>query len=521
MSRRGGGPLILLSDDAQRTTGRDAQTMNITAAKAIAQSVRTTLGPRGMDKMLVDSSGNVVVTNDGVTILSEMDIEHPGANMIVEVAESQESEVGDGTTTAVVLAGELLAQAEELLEQDIHPTTIADGYQRAANEARGLLDEIARSVDIDDVDTLEQIAVTVMTGKSTADYSAELAEIVVQAVRAVADDNGRIDLEDLIIKQGTGRPIDESEFVDGLAIEGEPVGEEMPDDIDDARIAILDGDIDVKELETDAEIELTDADQYKEFKEAEQESVRGAVDALADAGADVLFASGDIADAAESYLAESGILAVDGVDQADIARLGRVTGGVVETNAEALGADHLGTAGEVSIGTVGNTDVIFVEDGATSDVGTLVIYGGTDQILDEVERAIADTLHAVQVALEEGAALGGGGAAETALSLALRDYAEGVGGREQLAVEAFAEALEIAPRTLAENAGHDPVDALIELRASHEGGSTFGLDAETGGVIDMYEDGVVEPVPVKRQAVESATEAAVMILRIDDVISAA
>ncbi len=521
MSRRGSGPLLLLSEDTQRTSGRDAQEMNITAGKAIAQSVRTTLGPKGMDKMLLDSSGNVVVTNDGVTILSEMDIDHPAANMIVEVAETQENEVGDGTTTAVVLAGELLSQAQELTGQDIHPTTIANGYRRAASRANELLDDRAIEVDVDDVDTLEQVAITVMTGKSTADFSDELADIIVDAVRAVADEDGHVNLDDIVVKTSAGRPIDESEYIEGVLVGEEPRTQKMPDDVTDASIAILDTGIEVKETEIDTEISVENPEQYREFKEAEKESLRARVRALVDAGVDVLFAGDDIADGPAEELAKAGILAIEDVDDEELAQLRRVTGATLLTEPEDVTPDHLGSAGHVHVEEVAGDAEVFVEDTEATDTVTIILRGSTEGLLDEVERAVEDTLHALRVSLASGGVLGGGGAPETELALALRDYAESVGGREQLAVEAFADALEVVPRTLAENAGLDPIDSLVELRARHDGGDVHaGLDPETGEAIDMFDEGVVEPVPVKQQAVNSATESAVMILRIDDVISA-
>ena len=518
--RRASGQQILLPESAQRTSGRDAQTMNITAGKAIAQGVRTTLGPKGMDKMLLDSSGHVVVTNDGVTILSEMDIEHPAANMIVEVAETLEQEVGDGTTSAVVLTGELLKQAEELIEQDIHPTTVANGYRRATLHAQDVLADRAIDVDTDDVDTLEQVAVTVMTGKSAEDAGEHLAELVVRAVRAVDTEDG-INIDDINVRPVVGRPVEESEVIDGIPIDTDPVHGEMPTDVSDVSIALLEPGIEIEEPEIDAEIAVDDPTQLREFQDAERESLQERADAVADAGVDVLIAGGDIANAAGERLANRGVLAVEGVDADDLARLARVTGGIRITTVDDLDSANLGQAGRVHLGQIGDDVELFVEGAAETDVVTILLRGSTEGAVDEIERAIDDSLHAVRVAIESGAVLAGGGAPETELALALRDFAEGVGGREQLAIERFAQAVEVIPRTLAENAGLDPIDSLVELRARHDDGDeTAGLDVVSGDVIDMYADGTIEPLAVKQQVVGSATEAATMILRIDDVISA-
>lgn len=518
--RRASGQRLLLPESARRTSGRDAQTMNITAGKAIAQGVRTTLGPKGMDKMLLDSSGNVVVTNDGVTILSKMDIEHPAANMIVEVAETLEQEVGDGTTSAVVLAGELLKQAEELIEEDVHPTTVANGYRRATVQAHEILEDRAIEVDTDDVETLEQVAITVMTGKSAEDASEHLAELVVRAVRAVETEDG-INLDDIDVRPVVGRPVEESELVDGVLIDEEPVHEGMPTDVEDATIALLEPGIEIAKPEIDAEIAVDDPARLREFQDAERDSLRERADAVADADVDVLIAGEDIEDVAAERLANRGVLAIEGVDSEDLARLARVTGGVRITTVDDLTSDNLGEASRVHVGQVGEDEEIFVEGTAQTDVVTIILRGSTEGAVDEIERAIDDSLHAVRVAIQSGSVLAGGGAPETELALALRDFAEGVGGREQLAIERYAQAIEVVPRTLAENAGLDPIDSLVELRARHdEGQDTAGLDVVSGDVIDMYEAGTIEPVAVKRQVVGSATEAATMILRIDDVISA-
>jgi len=516
----GNQPLIVLSEESQRTSGKDAQSMNITAGKAVAESVRTTLGPKGMDKMLVGDTGDVVVTNDGVTILDEMDIEHPAANMIVEVAQTQEDEVGDGTTTAVVISGELLAKAEDLLDQDIHATILAQGYRQAAEKAKEILEDIAIEVDADDTETLESIAATAMTGKGAESAKDTLASLVVQAVQSIADEDG-IDTDNVKVETVVGGAIEESELVEGVIVDKERVHENMPFSVEDADVALLDTAIEIKETELDAEVNVSDPDQLQEFIDQEEQQLQEMVDKLSDAGADVVFCQKGIDDMAQHYLAQEGILAVRRAKKSDIKALSRSTGARIVSNVDDITADDLGFAGSVAQKEIAGDERIFVEDVEDAKAVTLVLRGGTEHVVDEVERAIEDSLGVVRVTLEDGKVLPGGGAPEAELALGLRDYADSVGGREQLAVEAFADAIDVIPRTLAENAGLDPIDSLVDLRSQHDGGdTTVGLDAYTGDVVDMEEDGVVEPLRVKTQAVESATEAAVMILRIDDVIAA-
>jgi thermosome len=516
----GNQPLIVLSEDSQRTSGKDAQSMNITAGKAVAEAVRTTLGPKGMDKMLVDDSGSVVVTNDGVTILNEMDIEHPAANMIVEVAQTQEDEVGDGTTTAVVISGELLGKAEDLLDQDIHASILAQGYRQAAERATEALDEIAIDVDEDDTALLESIASTAMTGKGAENAKDMLASLVVDAVRAVADDEG-VDTDNVSIETVVGGAIDESDLVEGVIIDKERVHENMPYAVEDADVALLDTAVEVPETEIDTEVNVSDPEQLQQFLDQEEKQLQEMVDTLVEAGADAVICQKGIDDMAQHYLAQEGILAVRRAKSSDIEALARATDGRVVSNIDDVTADDLGYAGSVAQKEIAGDQRIFVEEVEDAKAVTLVLRGGTEHVTDEVERAVDDALGVVSVTLEDGQVLPGGGAPETHLALELRDFADSVGGREQLAVEAFADAIDVVPRTLAENAGLDPIDSLVDLRAQHDGGeTTVGLDAYEGDVTGMVEDGVVEPLRVKTQAVESATEAAVMILRIDDVIAA-
>ncbi|MFP4628667.1 MAG: thermosome subunit alpha [Halobacteriales archaeon] len=516
----GGQPLIVLSEESQRTSGRDAQSMNITAGRAVAESVRTTLGPKGMDKMLVDSSGEVVITNDGVTILKEMDIDHPAATMVVEVAESQEDEVGDGTTTAVVIAGELLKRAEELVEQDIHATTLTQGFREAAAAVESFLEEHATAVGPEDDEVLRQIAATAMTGKGAESAKDLLSELVVEAVRAVAGEDG-IDLDDVQIRTQAGGSIDDSSLIDGVIVGKSRVSENMPRLVADANVAVLASALEFEETEVSAEVNVTDPDQLQEFVEQEKADVRAKVDALVEAGADVVFCGEAISDFAQHHLAQHGVLAVRRASDGDLRNVARATGARIVHDVASIEAEDLGYAGRVEEREVGDSDEIFVEGVEDGRTVALYLRGGTEHVIDEVERAVVDALGVVKVTLEDGAVLPGGGAPETALAMELRDLAESVGGREQLAVEAFADALEVIPRTLAENAGHDPIDSLVALRSAQDRGDfASGLDAYTGEVSDMADAGVYEPLRVKTQAIESATDAAVMILRIDDVIAA-
>jgi thermosome len=515
----GNQPLIVLSEESQRTSGKDAQSMNVTAGKAVAESVRTTLGPKGMDKMLVDSTGSVVVTNDGVTILDEMDIEHPAANMVVEVAQTQEDEVGDGTTTAVVIAGELLSKAEDLLDQDIHATILAQGYRQAAEHAKEFLADAATDVEGDDTESLESVARTAMTGKGAESAKDHLAELIVRAIQSVADEDG-IDTDNITVETVVGGSTDESELVEGVIVDKSRVHDNMPQFQEDADIALLDTAIEVPETELDAEVNVSDPDQLQEFLDQEEKQLRQMVDAVADAGADVVFCQKGIDDMAQHYLAEEGILAVRRAKKSDIQALARSTGASVVSNIEDITAEDLGFAGSVAEKELAGDEKIFVEEVEDAKAVSLILRGGTEHVVDEVERAVDDALGVVAATVEDGKVLVGAGAPETALSLELRDFADSVGGREQLAIEAFADAIEVIPRTLAENAGMDPIDSLVELRSQHDAGnSSVGLDAEEGEVADA-ESKAVEPLRVKTQAVESATEAAVMLLRIDDVIAA-
>lgn len=509
-------PLIILPEGTTRNLGRDAQRNNILAGKVLAETVRTTLGPKGMDKMLVDGLGDIVVTNDGVTILKEMDIEHPAAKMLVEVAKTQEDEVGDGTTTAVIIAGELLKRSEELLDQEIHPTIIALGYRQAAQKAIELLDQI--SIDADDKDTLLKVAMTAMTGKGTEKAREPLAELIVGAVSQVVED-GKVDSEQIKIESKDGAAIEDSELVSGVIIDKEKVHPGMPSEINGAKIALVNSAIEVKETEVDAEIRITDPAQMQAFIEQEENMIKEMVDELVAAGANVLFCQKGIDDLAQHYLSKAGILATRRVKKSDMEKLAKATGAKIVTNIEDLSADDLGDAGLVAEDKVSGDDMIFVKECKDPKAVTLLLRGSTSHVVDEIERAVEDAIGVVASTVEDGKVVVGGGAPEIAIAKGLKDYAETISGREQLAVTAFAEALEVVPRTLAENAGLDSIDSLVDLRAAHEDSIYMGLNVFEGGVTDMKEAGVIEPQRVKKQAIQSAAEAAEMILRIDDVIA--
>lgn len=513
---QGGQPIFILPEGTNRSVGRDAQRNNILAGKVLAETVRTTLGPKGMDKMLVDGLGDIVVTNDGVTILKEMDIEHPAAKMLVEVAKTQEDEVGDGTTTAVIIAGELLKKSESLLDQDIHPTIIAMGYRQAAEKAQEILDDIA--IDSVDEETLIKVAMTAMTGKGTEAAREPLAKLIVDAVQKVAED-GAVDTDNIKIEKKDGAVVEDSTLVEGVIVDKERVHSGMPSEVKDAKIALVNSPLEVKETEVDAEIRITDPAQMQAFIEQEEKMVKDMVDKVAESGANVLFAQKGIDDLAQHYLSKAGILAVRRVKKSDIEKLARATGANVVTNLEDLTADDLGEAGIVEERKVSGEEMIFVEECSVAKSVTLFVRGSTKHIVDEIVRAIEDAIGVVAATVEDDKVVAGGGAPEIAMAKKLKDYADSISGREQLAVNAFAEALEIVPKTLAENAGLDSIDSLVDLRAAHENSAVMGLDVFTGKVADMKEAGVIEPKRVKKQAIQSASEAAEMILRIDDVIA--
>jgi len=515
-----GTPIFVLREGSQRTAGRDAQRSNIMAAKAVAGAVRTTLGPKGMDKMLVDTMGDVVITNDGVTILKEMDIEHPAAKMMVEIAKTQDQEVGDGTTTAVVLAGELLKQAEELLEQEIHPTVIAAGYRAAADKSMEILKGLAIKVSAKDEDLLRKIAVTAMTGKGSQSARDELAAMAVQAVQSVVDEDGSVDTDNITVEKKVGGGITDSMLVSGVVIDKDRLHPNMPKSVTAARIALLNAAVEIEKTEVDAKIQITSPDQLQAFLDQEENMLKGMVDRIAATGANVLFVQKGIDDLAQHFLAKAGIYTVRRVKKSDMEKLARATGGRVVTSIHEISKDDLGKAGLVEERKVSDEKMTFVEDCKNPKSVSIILRGGTEHVVDELDRAMEDALRVVGVAVQDKLLVAGGGAPEVELALRLRAYASTVGGREQLAIEAFANAMEVIPKTLAENAGLDQIDSLVSLRSQHEKGvKSAGLDMDTGKPVDMQKLGVVEPLRVKTQAINSAAEAAIMILRIDDVIA--
>ncbi|AXR76914.1 Chaperonin GroEL, HSP60 family [Natrarchaeobaculum sulfurireducens] len=516
-----GQPMIVMSEDSQRVKDRDAQDYNIRAARAVAEAVRSTLGPKGMDKMLVDSMGSVTITNDGVTILQEMDIDNPTAEMIIEVAETQEDEAGDGTTTAVAVTGELLKNAEDLLEQDIHPTAIIKGFHLAAEQAREEIDDIAEEIDTDDEDLLRKTAETSMTGKGAEVNKEHLSQLIVDAVRAVTveDEDGEnvVDLEFLNIETQTGRSAGESDLLEGGIVDKDPVHDNMPVEATDADILLLNDPIEVEETDIDTEVSVTDPDQLQQFLDREEKQLREKVDHIVDLGADVVFCQKGIDDLAQHYLAKEGILAVRRAKKSDLEFLSEVVGAAIVSDLESATAEDLGH-GDV---TRDDEDELFYVEGENAHGVTLLLRGSTDHVVDELERGIQDALDVVAQTVSDGRVLAGGGAIEVELASRLRDYADSVSGREQLAVEAFADSLELVPRVLAENAGLDSIDTLVDLRAAHdEDELRAGLNVFTGDVEDTFDAGVVEPAHAKEQAVSSAAEAANLVLKIDDIISA-
>ena len=508
--------MFILEEDTQRTSGEDAQSSNITAGKAVSEAVRTTLGPRGMDKMLVSDSGDVVITNDGATILDEMDIEHPAAQMISEVADTQEEEVGDGTTTAAVLAGELLSKAEDLLDDDVHPTTIVEGYHEAASLAHEAIDEVTLDEELDD-ELLAKVAKSSMTGKGTGDVSAEeLAETVVDAARRVTTD-GDVVRDNISVHARTGSSSSATRLVEGLITDEEPVHDNMPRSLEDVAVAFVGDDIEVREASIDAEYNVSSVDDLNTAIEAEQNELQGYADHVVDLGVDVLFVDGDIADHVAAALAKEGIMAFE-TDPDDLAFS---TGLTPVATVEELEEGDLGHAGSISVEKFGDETLTFIEDGESGEAVTVFARGGTEHVTDELERVLTDALDVVTAAVDQGGVVPGAGATEVAIADHVRDQAASVEGRRQLAVEAFADAIDVLPRTLAENTGMDPIDALVDLRAEYEREGIAGIisEGQTGVIDDSVDYGVLDPVAVKHEAVESAAEASTMIVRIDDVIS--
>jgi thermosome len=515
-------PIFILPEGTQRTTGKNAQRNNIMAAKLVAETVRTTLGPKGMDKMIVDSLGDITVTNDGVTILEEMQIEHPAAKMVVEVAKTQEEEVGDGTTTAVVIAGELLKQAENLLDKEIHPTMVARGYRMSEEKAMEILNSIAENVTIKDDSLLKKIAMTAITGKNAEIAKEHLADIAVKAVKRVIDaENGQLsfDKENVKIEKRVGNAVEDTELIEGVVLEKEAVHPGMPKDVHDAKIALLDSAIEIKDTEIDAKIQITNPLQMQEFIEQEEKMLRDMTEKISGSGANVVFCQKGIDDVAQHFLAQKGIYAARRVKKSDMEALARATGATITTNLDSLTSKELGKAGHVIERKIGDEEMTFVTNCKNPKAVTILCRGGTNHIVDELKRTMTDAIGDVAASLKNGKIVAGAGAPEVEVAKGLRKYAESLSGREQLAVLAFADALEVIPRTLAENAGIDPIDILTELKAAHDKKQVWaGVDVFKGKVMDAWNAGVIEPLKIKTQAISSASEVAQMILRIDDVI---
>jgi len=517
-----GTPVILLKEGSRRETGKDAQKKNIMAARAVADAVRTTLGPRGMDKMLIDGTGDATITNDGATILREMDIEHPVAKMIVEVAKAQDDEIGDGTTTAVGIAGELLKNAESLIDQGVHPTVIVLGYKLAQARAQEILSGMAVDISGNNREILMKIAQTAMTGKGIQIFIDKLSGIAVDAAVAVSD-NKRPDVDDNIkIVKIAGGSLEDSEINYGIVVEKERLNPEMPKRVENAKIVLLEGTLELKKLSTDAKISITKADELQSFKQNEEEVLKGQVEALAKARASVVFCQKGIGNTASHYLAKYGILAARRVKDEDMKMLALATGARIIGDASEVTEKDLGHCKSVEERKVGKDEhMIFVEGCTNAKAVSIVLHGVSEQFLEEIERAMNDALHVVLDALQSGKIVPGGGAPEIEVAEKIRVYASTLSGRDQLAVMAYASAVESIPKILAENAGFDPVDVLVAVRSKHgQGMKNTGVDLITGKPADMLSLGVVEPLKVKTQALKSATEAATMVLRVDDVIAA-
>ena len=518
-------PVVLLKDGASQTKGRDAQKNNISAAKIIADIVRTSLGPRGMDKMLVDSLGDMTITNDGATILKEIDVQHPAAKMLVEIAKSTDNEVGDGTTSVVVLAGALLEQAGSLLQQDVHPTVIVDGYRKAANKAKEYIKDIADEVTADDTPTLLKIARTSMQTKMIRKDSDKLGDMVVKAVLSVAEKNDSdytVDIDDIKVEKKTGGSIAESSILQGIVLDKEVVHSGMPKKMSGAKIALINTALEVSKTETDAKINITNPQQMKSFLDEENKMLQNMVDKVVGSGASVVFCQKGIDDMSQHYLSKSGILAVRRVKESDLTKLAKATGGRIVTNLDDLSEKDLGAADLVQERKIEEDRWVFVEGCKHPKSVTILLRASSQRVVDEAERSIHDAIMVVKDVMELPLIVAGGGAPETFAATKIRSWAKTLEGREQLAAEKFAEALESIPLSLSENAGMDPIDTLASLRSKQLSGEKWtGIDVRKGKVVDIKSSDIVEPLSVKTQIISAAAEAACMILRIDDVIATA
>jgi thermosome len=523
MMAGGQQPIIILKEGTKREKGKGAQLNNIMAARAISDAVKSTLGPKGMDKMLVDSMGDVVITNDGATILKEIDVEHPAAKMIVEVAKSQDEECGDGTTSAVILTGELLKYAGELIEQNIHPTVICTGYKLASTKAIAELNKMATPIKPGDKKTLKNIAMTSMASKGASSSKELLADVVVDAITSIAEQIGDktvVDMDNIQIQKKHGGSIQDTRIIKGIILDKERVHEGMPRQLKNAKIALVNAALEIKKTEVDARIQIQDPTQLQAFLDEEESMLRKMVEKVKKSGANVLICQKGIDDLAQHFLSKEGIYAVRRAKKSDMDKLAKATGAIVVANLDELSSKDLGFAGNVEEQKIGDDKMTFVTDCKNPKAVSILIRGSTEHVVDELERGMHDALFVVKVALEDGKMTPGGGAAATEIAMSLREYATTVGGREQMAIEAFANAVEIVPKTLAENAGLDPIDMMIEVRTAHKkGNKSAGVDVFNGKVTDMIKNNVIEPLRVSVQEIQSSTEAATMILRIDDIIA--
>ena len=521
----GNTPIVILKEGTKRDKGKDAQFNNIAAARTISDAVRSSLGPRGMDKMLVDSMGDVVITNDGVTILKEIDVQRPAAKMLVEVAKTQDQEVGDGTTTSVILAGELLKKAVDMVDSNVHPTIITSGYRLANAQAQKILVDISKKVSYDDDKMLKQIAEVSMNSKQVNAMKDFFSDLVVDAVKTIAekgaDKKWHVDLNNIQTVKKTGTSMGDTQLVKGLIIDKEPVHSAMPKVIKNAKVALIDAAFEVKKTEIDAKIQITDPSKLNDFLMEEENMLRRMVEKVKSVGANVVFCQKGIDDLAQHFLAKEGIYAARRVKKSDMEKLAASTGGNIINKISELEKDDLGYAGLVEVKKVQDNDMTFVSDLKDAKTVSILIRGGTKHVVDEIERSLIDAWSVVKVAIEDGMMVTGGGSTAVEIAMQLRNYSQSVGGREQIAIDAFASAMESIPTTLAENAGLDPIDILIEMRKQHKAGKKYaGLNPFTGKVEDMFKLNVIEPYRIGKQAINSATDAAVMILRIDDVIAA-
>ncbi len=511
----------ILNQGTERNQGKTAQRMNILAAKLIGETVRTTLGPQGMDKMIVNAMGETTITNDGATILKEMNIEHPTANMIVEIAKTQEREVGDGTTTAVVIAGELLKKAEELIDQKIHPTTIIKGYRIAAKKSEIILENMSEKITKKDYEILKKLSMTAMTGKVADDSKEHLSNIVVKALNIITEDKEKINLDNIKIEKKIGGMISETELIKGIVIDKEKVHNNMPLKITKARIALIDSPLEVRTPETDARISVSDPQKLQAFLDMEDKMLKKIVEKISKTGANVVMCQKGIDETVQYLLAQKGIYACRRVKKSDLNKIAKATQGTIITNINDIKEKHIGKAGIVEEKKINDEAMTFIEECKNPKAVTILVRASTEHIVDEVIRAIEDSLGNVASALREEHVVGGAGATEIELSRNLNLYSQKLSGKEQLAIMAFAKAMEVIPKTLSENAGLDPIDIIAELKSQHDKGNKWsGINVFEGGTLNAFKEGIVEPLPVKTQAIKSAADVAVMILRIDDIIIA-